>query len=444
MRDLESIQLALTLAETGHLVFSTLHTNDSSQAIDRIIDVFPAWRQDQIRVQLGSSLGAVIAQRLVPRTDGGMVAAFEILIANHPVRNIIREGKTHQLPNLITTNQAEGMCSLESSLADLVSAQIVDYEEALSITSHPKELTPADGAARAHFRDCVSFSTGLRHGPRPSVLGRRRGDPLRPGLAGRARQTARDDLRPRGPQLITPFSEVLDQRPTFAVIALNAPVGYLDMAAAGGRTCDREARALLGPKRGSSIQSAPVRSSTNELEFLPDHLDAISMTLLPRYREVAAEMAPFRQRTVYEVHSDLSFYRAQRRTAACSGRSTPRRDWRSAGSFCERSSRQSPGSWRPSYPGLAVAPPRRRRLRMDGPSDLQPRPPSASPRIPNGTSRACGWRSSANVLVNRGRLAQCGRRGGGARGRRTRQPHSRRPGRHRRASAAGGSCAWSR
>ncbi len=140
MRDLESIQLALTLAETGHLVFSTLHTNDSSQAIDRIIDVFPSWRQDQIRVQLGSSLGAVVAQRLVPRIGGGMVAAFEILIANHPVRNIIREGKTHQLPNLITTNQAEGMCSLESSLADLVSGEIITYEDALAISSHPKEL----------------------------------------------------------------------------------------------------------------------------------------------------------------------------------------------------------------------------------------------------------------------------------------------------------------
>jgi twitching motility protein PilT len=141
MRDLESISLALTLAETGHLVFSTLHTNDASQAIDRIIDVFPDWRQEQIRVQLGSSLSAVIAQRLIPRMDHGMVAAFEILIANHPVRNIIREGKTHQLPNLITTGQAEGMCSLESSLADLIAAQIVDYEEALTITSHPKELS---------------------------------------------------------------------------------------------------------------------------------------------------------------------------------------------------------------------------------------------------------------------------------------------------------------
>jgi predicted RNase H-like nuclease len=113
---------------------------------------------------------------------------------------------------------------------------------------------------------------------------------------------------PEEPQLISPFSEVLDQRPTFAVLALNAPVGYLDQATSGGRACDREARSILGPKRGSSIQSAPVRSPTNELEFLPDHLDAISMTLLPRYREVAEEMAPFRQRTVYEVHSDVSFY----------------------------------------------------------------------------------------------------------------------------------------
>jgi predicted RNase H-like nuclease len=112
---------------------------------------------------------------------------------------------------------------------------------------------------------------------------------------------------PEDPQLVSPFSEVLDMKPTYSIIALNAPIGYLDHAKTGGRTCDREARTLLG-KRGSSIQSAPVRSSTNELEFLPDHLDAISMTLLPRYREVAAEMAPFRQRTVYEVHSDLCFY----------------------------------------------------------------------------------------------------------------------------------------
>ena len=140
MRDLESIQLALTLAETGHLVFSTLHTNDAAQAIDRIIDVFPAYRQEQIRVQLAASLGAVIAQRLVPKIGGGMVAAFEILVANNPVRNLIREGKTNQLLNVITTNQQEGMCTLESSLVDLIQADVVTYDDAMAISAHPKEL----------------------------------------------------------------------------------------------------------------------------------------------------------------------------------------------------------------------------------------------------------------------------------------------------------------
>jgi predicted RNase H-like nuclease len=104
------------------------------------------------------------------------------------------------------------------------------------------------------------------------------------------------------------FVDVVDQRPAYSVIALNAPIGYMHESKPGGRTCDREARALLG-KRGSSIKSAPVRlDSQREIDLLPDHLDAISRTLLPRYREVAAEMAPYRQRTVFEVHSDLSFY----------------------------------------------------------------------------------------------------------------------------------------
>ena len=208
MRDLESIQLALTLAETGHLVFSTLHTNDASQAIDRIIDVFPAWRQEQIRVQLGSSLGAVIAQRLLPRIGGGMVAAFEILIANHPVRNIIREGKTHQLPNLITTNQAEGMCSLESSLADLVAAQHRRVRgRALAITSHPKELTrlARPTAASTPRFSCVSTSMQPAARSRSPVLARRRGHPLRTGVAGRRGQAPGDDLRPRGSAAAQPL-----------------------------------------------------------------------------------------------------------------------------------------------------------------------------------------------------------------------------------------------
>jgi predicted RNase H-like nuclease len=113
---------------------------------------------------------------------------------------------------------------------------------------------------------------------------------------------------PEEPVFASSFVEVLDTRPAFSVVTVNAPVGYLDEAVVGGRRCDREARALLGP-RGSSIQSAPVRvSAERELELRGEHLDAITIALLPRYREVAAEMTPFRQRTVYEVHSDLCFY----------------------------------------------------------------------------------------------------------------------------------------
>jgi len=113
---------------------------------------------------------------------------------------------------------------------------------------------------------------------------------------------------PEEPSYCTDFIDVVDAKPTRAVVALNAPVGYLDESIAGGRQCDREARALLGA-RGASIQSAPVRvSADRELELRGEHIDAITMALLPRYREVAAEMTPFRQRTIYEVHSDLCFY----------------------------------------------------------------------------------------------------------------------------------------
>jgi twitching motility protein PilT len=140
MRDIDSIQIALTMAETGHLVFATLHTNDAPQAIDRIIDVFPAWRQEQTRVQLAASLCAVIAQRLVPRIGGGMVAAYEVLIATHPVRNLIREGRSNQLQNVMFTNTKEGMQTLETSLANLIVSNTITYEDAMLITAHPKEL----------------------------------------------------------------------------------------------------------------------------------------------------------------------------------------------------------------------------------------------------------------------------------------------------------------
>src|SRR6516164_8849258 len=143
MRDTESIQMALTMAETGHLVFATLHTNDAPQAVDRIIDVFPDWRQDQIRVQLSASLAAIVAQRLLPKIGGGRTAAFEIMVATHPVRNLIREGKSNQLLNIIATNQSEGMQTLEMSLAALIASDVISYEDAAEVSVHPKELDRA-------------------------------------------------------------------------------------------------------------------------------------------------------------------------------------------------------------------------------------------------------------------------------------------------------------
>jgi predicted RNase H-like nuclease len=113
---------------------------------------------------------------------------------------------------------------------------------------------------------------------------------------------------PEDPRRLGAFIDVVDERPSYSIVALNAPVGYLNATKAGGRSCDREARALLG-RRGAAVKSAPVRvDSPREIDLLPDHLDAISYTLLRRYREVANEMAPFRQRTIYEANPELSFF----------------------------------------------------------------------------------------------------------------------------------------
>ncbi|MEI6620487.1 MAG: type IV pilus twitching motility protein PilT [Actinomycetes bacterium] len=140
LRDLESIRSALTLAETGHLVFGTLHTNDTAQTIDRLIDVFPGDQQPQIRSQLAGVITAVVYQRLLPRIDGGRVAAFEMMVANTAIRNLIREGKINQLRSQVVTGQREGMQTLEASLNQLVAEGMVTYEDALSRSTHPKEI----------------------------------------------------------------------------------------------------------------------------------------------------------------------------------------------------------------------------------------------------------------------------------------------------------------
>jgi twitching motility protein PilT len=140
MRDLESIRFALTIAETGHLVFATLHTNDTAQSLARIIDVFPAEQQAQVRVQLAAALTGVVYQRLVPRIGGGMVAAFEVLVANSAVRNLIKDGKTHQLRNSLVTGRREGMVTFEQSLSELVRTGQISYEDATARSLYPKDV----------------------------------------------------------------------------------------------------------------------------------------------------------------------------------------------------------------------------------------------------------------------------------------------------------------
>ena len=130
MRDLETISAAITIAETGHLVFATLHTNSASQSIDRMVNVFPPHQQPQIKAQLGNILQAICSQRLIPAIGGGRVVAAEILIANAAVRNIIREGKTHQLDAVIQTSAREGMQSMDRTLAELVHSGQITFDEA--------------------------------------------------------------------------------------------------------------------------------------------------------------------------------------------------------------------------------------------------------------------------------------------------------------------------
>jgi twitching motility protein PilT len=146
MRDLETIASTITVAETGHLVFATLHTNSAAQTVDRIIDVFPEHQQAQVRSQLAVVLQGIVAQRLVPLTNGGRKAAIEILLGNSAVRNTIREGKTYQIDNLIQTSADSGMVSLEKSLAEMIKKGEVSLETALEYTVKPNELRTLVGS----------------------------------------------------------------------------------------------------------------------------------------------------------------------------------------------------------------------------------------------------------------------------------------------------------
>jgi twitching motility protein PilT len=140
MRGIETISTAVTAGETGHLVFSTLHTNSAAQTIDRIIDSFPGTQQDQIRSQLASSLNGIFSQRLIPRVSGGLVPAYELLINNSAVSNLIREKRTHEINTVIETGSQEGMVDMNRCLADLVARGEITIENAYQFSFNPKNL----------------------------------------------------------------------------------------------------------------------------------------------------------------------------------------------------------------------------------------------------------------------------------------------------------------
>ena len=149
MRDLETIQMALTAAETGHFVFGTLHTQSAPQTVDRIVDVFPPEQQGQVRVMLGTTLQAVVTQQLVAGKDGaGRVAAVEVLVVTPAVRNLIREGKGHQIPTQMQAGAKHGMVTMDQSLAALVKAGRVSYELAAERAANPDVLRDLVGLPR--------------------------------------------------------------------------------------------------------------------------------------------------------------------------------------------------------------------------------------------------------------------------------------------------------
>lgn len=140
MRDPATMSAAVTAAETGHLVLSTMHTNDAAQTVDRIIDTFPPGQQDQIRLQLASSLAGIFSQRLVPRISGGLIPACELLVQNKAVANLIREKRTHEIPTIIETGSTEGMIDMNRSLAELVARGEISPETAYEFSPNPAVL----------------------------------------------------------------------------------------------------------------------------------------------------------------------------------------------------------------------------------------------------------------------------------------------------------------
>ena len=174
MRDLETIATALTAAETGHLVFATLHTQSAPQTIDRIIDVFPAEQQGQVRVQLAATLQGIVTQNLVPTADGrGRVAALEILIPDDAVRNLIRQAKIEQIYSVMQTSTGRGMLTMEQSLADLVQRRVITPDVGFARSSRPRSARAASSSApasRTSPGSACSRSVDATHGLRGAAF----------------------------------------------------------------------------------------------------------------------------------------------------------------------------------------------------------------------------------------------------------------------------------
>ncbi|MBI4000054.1 MAG: type IV pilus twitching motility protein PilT [Candidatus Omnitrophica bacterium] len=159
MRDLATMEAAITAAETGHLVFATLHTTGAARTVDRIIDVFPAHQQPQIRIQLASTIVAVISQVLLPRIDApGRVAAFEIMISTPAIANLIREGKTHQIVSELQTGAKYGSRTLDSHLLELYSKGIISYDDAISKSYDPAQFTQQASQLKSHAKSSGAFA----------------------------------------------------------------------------------------------------------------------------------------------------------------------------------------------------------------------------------------------------------------------------------------------
>ena len=315
MRDLESISFALTIAETGHLVLATMHTNDSVQTIDRIIDVFPADRRPQIQLQLSGTLLAVIYQRLMPRATSGLVAAYEVMIGVPAVRNLIREGKTRQLRNVMSTHRADGMQTLEVALAALIQDGTIDYPTAEDASLYPEDL-PRSGPQTVAFADAREGSRlMLGGGPRarPSGLPYQilaGVEPCPGGWLVAPGNLQGITVAPQPAYVLTSLADVLDYRPSFSVVALHAPVGLVE-APDERRLCDTTARDLLGVRAGAAVpapsrQLLEVRTFAEAKEIDPS-LDIVRWRSLPKATEAIREVQSWRQRAVWEVNPELAF-----------------------------------------------------------------------------------------------------------------------------------------